>query len=57
MLTQDEQSAILRKAKAMQRNYSMRRGKVARGEMSKRHCDELCEQDEEEMRELLKEAG
>lgn len=57
MLTQDEQSAILRKAKAMQRNYSMRRGKVARGEMSKRHCDELCEQDEEELRELLKEAG
>lgn len=57
MLTQDEQDAILRKAQAMQRNFYLRRHKVARSEMSKRRCDELCEQDEEELRELLKEAG
>lgn len=57
MLTQDEQAAILRKAQAMQRNFYLRRHKVARSEMSKKRCDELCEQDEEELRELLKEAG
>lgn len=57
MLTQDEQGQILRKAQSMRRNEWNRRTYVAKGEMSRKRYLELTEQDEEEMRELLKEVG
>lgn len=55
MLTQEEQATVIRKVQAMQRNFHFRRLKVAKGEMSKTRCEELCEQDEDELRNLLAE--
>lgn len=44
---------VLAKVRAMQRNFFARRMKVAKGEMSKRRSEELCEQEEGELLALL----
>jgi hypothetical protein len=57
MLTREEQETILRKAEIIKRNFWLRRGKVARGDMSPKRCNDLCEEEREEFADYLKEVG
>jgi hypothetical protein len=57
MLTQDEQTQIATKVQLMMRRDRVRLVKVAKGEMSEKSYRDLLIEDQEELRELLKEVG
>jgi hypothetical protein len=57
MLTRDEQETILNKVDRLVRNFWLRRNKVAKGEMRKTRCEELCQEERDELADYLKDAG
>ena len=57
MLTQDEQELIAMKVQLMMRRDRVRLVRVAKGEMSEKCYRDLLGEDQEELRDLLKEVG